>query len=155
MAARKFKVKFVDGKPFVEKTQPVGCSNNLKSELEGKIERDGSSVKFVPDSIDRSFDVFFKTFVDKVTSLRLTQKNTNLIFSLSEELIKENISLCRRFFDKENTLNKKTADIPSSAEQYALTKLCTVKTAYLRKKELNYNMNYVAPIEKAMGKMEN
>lgn len=134
MAQRKFKVKFVDGKACVEKKQLAGGLNESKCESKGMIERDGSSVKFIPDSIDQSFDTFFQSFVDKITGLRLTQKDTGLIFSLSEELLKESISMCRRFFGKENVSSDMFTDVLSTTECYASKKISTVKTAYLRKK---------------------
>lgn len=151
MAPRKYKVKFVDGKACVEKNQPVDESNELECELKGKIERNGTSLKFIPNSIDQNFDVFFQTFVDKITGLRLTQKDTDIVFSLSEELLVQTISMCRRFCDKEDVQNETFIDVLSTAECYGLKKLSTVKSTYKRKKNLNKNEYYVAPVEKAMG----
>lgn len=73
MAPGKFKVTFVDGKGSVERAES-NESNESKNNLHGTVERDGTSNKFVPNSVDQHFDVFFESIVDKVINMRLTKK---------------------------------------------------------------------------------
>lgn len=148
MAPGKFKVNFSDGKGSIERAQP----SESKKTLPGTVERDGSNIKFVPNSVDQHFDHFFATVIEKVINMRLTKKNTDLIFTLFEQLISENISMCGRFFEKENEENAKSvSETLSMAKEYACKRISTIKTSYFRQKLLSKNKYYVAPEEIAMG----
>lgn len=148
MAPGKFKVTFVDGKGSIERVQ----SNESNKNLSGTVVRDGSNNKFMPNSVDQHFDNFVESIVDKVIDMRLTKKNTDLIFSMFEELIGENISMCERFFEKESKENSKSVrEILSMARQQACKKISAIKTSYFRQKALSKNKYYVAPVEIPMG----
>lgn len=142
MAPGKFKVKFVDGKPCIEKNEPA-------KKLDGKVERKNNSVVFVPTNVDQEFDRCFEKIVAKVCEMRLTKQATNEIFTLCGELISESLNLFGRFCEKDNKEN--AIEILAKAKEYASDRIASVKTTYLREKKLKKHKNYVAPITKSMG----
>lgn len=152
MPPKKFKIHVGNGgEACVERTQSSD-THNSQNVLKGKVERVGSSIIFIPNNIDQSFDEFFEKFVDKVTAMCLINKNTDLIFGLCKELIVENTSMCKRFFEKESKCEAKSVEeVLSKTKDYTLKKISAVKTDYLREKRLKKNKYYVAPIEKAIG----
>lgn len=145
MAPGKFKVKFVDGKPCIEKNAP----NEPAKKLDGKVERKNNSVVFVPTNVDQEFDRCFEKIVAKVCEMRLTKQATNEIFTLCGELISESLNLFGRFCEKDNKEN--AIEILAKAKEYASDRIASVKTTYLREKKLKKHKNYVAPITKSMG----
>lgn len=104
MAPGKFRVKFSNGKPCVEKNQ---IQNEQDKELDGKIVRQNESVTFVPNSANKYFDLFFESMMSKIVALRLSKKNTNQFFIISSELINATLNLCQKNFEKK-IVNKST-----------------------------------------------
>lgn len=139
--SRKYQVKIVDGKMEIGRPPDV-CKNQ---NLNGKIQRTDSQIKFVPNSVDSIFDTFFSNFADEITGLRLSKKNTDEIYCQIEKFTKSIIDLHGRFSDAMCT------DTLSKTQSYVLNHIKSVKSVYRREKLLNGNPAYVAPIEKAIG----
>lgn len=70
MPQGRYKVKFINGKPALEKQTPSEQDKNVC----GEVEHTESSLKFIPNDVDQTFDKFFEEFVKKVLDLRLSKK---------------------------------------------------------------------------------
>lgn len=81
--------------------------------------------------------------------MRLSKKATNEISNVCEEVIGESLNMFHRFIQKDS--EKDAMQTLIETKKYALDKINSVKTAYLRAKNLKNFSNYVAPITKSMG----
>lgn len=143
----RYQIKFSGGEISVERSS----SSDTNQKLHGSINRNGSQIEFVPNSVDVAFNEFFMDFKEKIICMRLSKKDTNEIFELFGQFIEENMALCGRFFECHGKKNSEIDDILTKTQHYITEKINSVKTVYRRNKQLNENSNYVAPIEKAMG----
>lgn len=145
--AKRYEVKFTNGKVCVNR--PV--ENEPEKYLHGTVKRRGSKIQLVPDSVDENFNDFFSNFSQKLVRMNLTQKNTDAIILLFEELVKANSASCARFLEKQSEITPEVIDVLHKTRNYVLEKLKTVKSSHRRNKLLEEDPFYVKPVEKAMG----
>lgn len=72
--SRHYKLKLVDGKVSIERPAQPSSTSDETQNLSGSVQRIGSKVQYVPESVDLSFNTFISSFIDKIMDMRLTKK---------------------------------------------------------------------------------
>lgn len=103
-----FNVNKVGGKLIINREERVEPDQH---QTKGTIQRNNSSIKFVPETYDDNFDNFFSIFTNDVAEMRLTQKQNDSMYTLCEKLIDEYSNLCVRAFEKEDVSTTEVMNI--------------------------------------------
>lgn len=91
------------------------------------------------------FDSVFDKCVHKIAQMSLKHDDTDTMYSIMGELLKEKSKLVTNLStNKENTAN-------DTATEYVIGKVKSVASRYLREKHMKQQTMYVAPIEKSIG----
>lgn len=133
MASNRFKIRMVDGKMSVIREEHNEI-DQVKNVPTGIVERSGSTIKYLPPNIDKQFDDFFSSFNDQIAEIRLSQKQTDCVYSLCERLIEEYTNLCVRNFEKNYSTNSIMVETLAETREYVCKKTTCMKTAHMRKK---------------------
>lgn len=154
MAANSLKVQFVNGE-IVFQSEIDNLCNNVENNLvlDGAVQVDkNDQIQFVPNTIDQGFDAFIGRFIEKTTSLGLSNKNVKQMVSLCAELIEMYSKLFENIFKKKQNKNidMNTKNALQAATEYSSEKLKKVESEHLRKVFFQNSQYYVEPEEKAM-----
>lgn len=113
---------------------------------------DDQMYEYKTSSISDSMCIFLNGFSNKIKSMILTNENTDQIFGLSINLIKEYTNLCRCLLN--DAIGGKKNEVDNALQvalDYVRDKLLKDSSTYKRHQTLTKNGLFVAPQEKVLG----
>lgn len=135
----------------------VRSSNQGDEEVKRKIPLGGKVVisedktlHFTVENRFQELDVFFEQFLEKITDMRLTDKNTNTIVELSEQLIESHTNMILKLVENDKLTNEETVKTIKETSQHINKELKKVSTASKRLIEFRNNPLYVKPEENTL-----
>lgn len=153
MSSKKLRLTIQDdGKLSVTSSSQIEASEEGEDEMKRKIRLGGNVVcstdgklHFDVENRFEEYDVFFKDFLEKIISLGLTNKNTDLIVGLSKNLIETHTNLVLKLF--QSSKNENFVEIIKETSDHVNEQFKNISTNAKRVKEFRKNPLYVEPKE--------
>lgn len=140
-----------DGKLSVTSSSQIEASEKGEDEVKRKIRLGGKVVcstdglHFDVENRFEESDVFFDDFLEKIISMGLTNKNTDLIVELSKNLIETHTNLVLKLL--QSSKNEDFVEIIKATSEHLNEQFKNISTNARRVKEFRKNPLYVEPKE--------